>query len=403
LAIGCIAYANGLPFLLTASTLAVWLKSYNLDYTSIGLFGLFHLPYALKPLWAPLLDHLPLPFLTNTLGQRRSWLCLMQVTAIAGLLGMTSLSPVENLYGFAFCGLLVTISAASQNVLLLAYQMETLYSRDWGIGEGMSVFAFRMALLTGSSGALSLSTWLSWQEIYFFMASLMLLGLFAVLIMGEPALSPPQKVRDFSQKRDWLRYVFLNPFKDFMMQKGWVAILIFMLIYRLPGNLLNMMQTLFLLDIGFTNIEISMVAKTFGMGAILVGGFIGGDWIRRYGYRKTLLWGAIAHGVSCVLFLMQEKLGANLPFLYVTIGIEHFFSGVMLTGFFSYQLTCSSLTFAATQLALLTSFANLSGVFAKPLAGLVIDNFGWVHYFVLVVLSAIPGIVWVFRIPFSRD
>jgi PAT family beta-lactamase induction signal transducer AmpG len=75
----------------------------------------------------------------------------------------------------------------------------------------------------------------------------------------------------------------------------------------------------------------------------------------------------------------------------------------MLTAFLSYQLTCANIAFAATQLALLTSVTNLTRVFAKPLAGIVIDNFGWVPYLVLVALSCIPGILWVYRIPFSRD
>lgn len=409
LAIGCIAYANGLPFLLTASTLGVWLKTYGLDYTSIGLFGLLHLPYALKPLWAPIFDHVSLPFLSTILGRRRSWLCLVQVTAIIGLLGMISQDPVENMYAFVACGLLVTISAASQHILLMAYQIETLHSRDWGVGEGMSVFTYRMAILTAGPGALSLATWLSWQEVYLFIASLMFIGLVAVVIGEEPEFASPEKNPVFLKKRDWFRYALLSPFKDFMTQKGWVAILVFMLIYRLPDNLWSMMQTLFLLDLTFTYIEISAVAKTFGMIALLFGGFIGGDWIRRYGYKNTLLWGALAHGVSyllflALLFLVRSKWEAHsIAFLYVTIGIEHFFGGIMLTGFFSYQLTCSSKTFAATQLALLTSFTNLSSVFAKPLAGIVIDHFGWVPFLTLVVLSSIPGILWVYRIPFSRE
>jgi PAT family beta-lactamase induction signal transducer AmpG len=378
------------------------LKSYGLDYTSIGIFGLLHLPYALKPLWAPLLDHVPLPLLTRALGQRRSWLCLVQITAIIGLLGMVSQNPVENLYAFVAFGFLVTISAASQHVLMLTYQIETLSSRDWGVGEGMSVFAYRMAILTAGPGALSLATLLSWQEIYIIISFLMFIGLMAVLMVGEPEGFVEHRTPSFSKKGEWLRYAFINPFKEFMTQKGWVAILVFMLIYRLPENFLSMMQTLFLLDLGFTYIEISAVAKTFGMAASLFGGFIGGYWIRLYGYKKTLVWGALAHGVSCLLFLIQEKLGANIPFLYVTVGIEHFFSGVMLTGFLSYQLTCANMAFAATQLALLTSFANLTSVFAKPLAGVVIDHFGWVPFLVLVVLSSIPGILWVYRIPFPR-
>lgn len=322
---------------------------------------------------------------------------------------MVSQNPIENLYAFVGFGLLVTISAASQHVLLMTYQIETLASRDWGVGEGMSVFAYRMAILTAGPGALSLATWLSWQEVYLFIASLMFIGLLAVVLGEEPEFASSEKIPAFSSKREWVRYALISPFKDFMTQKGWVAILVFMLIYRLPDNLWSMMQTLFLLDLTFTYIEISAVAKTFGMIALLFGGFIGGDWIRRYGYKKTLLWGGLAHGVSYLLFLalmllVRSKFGSQpIAFLYLTIGIEHFLGGIVLTGFFSYQLTCSSKTFAATQLALLTSFANLTGVLAKPLAGIVIDQFGWHLFLGFVVLSSIPGILWVYRVPFSRD
>jgi MFS transporter, PAT family, beta-lactamase induction signal transducer AmpG len=163
LAIGCIAYANGLPLLLTSKTLGVWLETYGLNYTSIGLFGLLHIPYTCKFLWAPILDHVPLPFLKGLLGQRRSWLFLTQLTAILGLFVMILLDPVENLISFFACGFVVSISAASQHILLLTFQMESLHSRDWGIGEGMGVFAYRMAILTGGAGALFLATTFSWK------------------------------------------------------------------------------------------------------------------------------------------------------------------------------------------------------------------------------------------------
>jgi len=405
IAIGCIAYANGLPGLLTASTLGVWLHSYGFNYTSIGLFGLLHIPYAVKFLWAPLLDHYSLPFLKKRLGQRRSWLCLVQVTAIAGLLGMSTLHPLHQLKAFVACGFLVTISAASQHVLLLTYQIETLHSRDWGVGEGMSVFAFRMAMQTAGAGALALAAIFAWQEVYLFITLLMSIGLFAVLFMREPDRFALQHTHSFADRREWLRYAIIGPFKDFMTQKGWGAILVFMVIYRLPEQLLISQEKLFLIHLGFQYTEISML-KTFGIGTSIFGSILGGYWIRTYGYRATLLWGGIAYGISCLFLFMQARGGATLPFLhltlYLTIGLEHFLSGITLTAFFSYQLTCVSIAFAATQLALLTSIHNLSGVLPKPLEGLILDTYGWEAYLALVVLSAIPGVLWVRRIPFSR-
>ncbi|OJW49071.1 MAG: hypothetical protein BGO67_10905 [Alphaproteobacteria bacterium 41-28] len=402
LAIGCIAYANGLPLLLTSKTLAVWLQSYGLNYASIGLFGLLHLPYAIKFLWAPILDHVPLPFLKKSLGQRRSWLCLVQIAGIAGLIAMISLDPILNLKAFVACGFLVTISAASQHILLLAYQMETLDSRDWGIGESMGIFGFRMAILTGGAGALYLATFLSWKEVYLFISLLMLIGIIAVLIIKEPDRVDQQHTHSFAKPWEWIRYALIGPFKDFINQKGWLSILVFMLIYRLPDNLLSMMKTLFFVDLGFTFGQISAVEKVFGLVSTILGGFVGGYCIRLYGFKKTLFWGGLVLGVSFFLLLLQTQVGANISFLCLTIGIERFCSGLALTAFFSYQLTCCSLRFAATQLALLTSFAELSRVFATPLAGLIIDFFGWTAWLVVIILSSIPAVWWISRIPFSR-
>src|SRR3990167_4579072 len=369
LAIGCIAYANGLPLLLTSSTLGIWLKSYGLSYFSIGLFGLLHLPYTFKFLWAPLLDQVPLPFFKKYLGQRRSWLCLLQLTAIAGLWGMISFDPITDLKKFVGCGFVVTLSAASQHVLLLSYQMEILHSEEWGTGEGISILGYRLSILTSGAGALYLATLFSWQEVYFLISFLMFVGLVTVLLMQEPDPFVKDHTHAFENWRKWVSYTFIGPFKDFIRQSTWKDILVFMIVYRLPESLSHMMLPLFLLDLGFSYVDIGNATKIFGLAALVIGGIIGGYWIRDYGYKKVLWWGGWAYGASYLLFLIQQFLGANLPFLYFAIGIEHFCGGITLTAFFAYQLTCCRVTFAATQLALLTSLADLSRTLSTPLAG----------------------------------
>lgn len=402
LTIGCISYANGLPLLLTSKTLGIWLESYGINYTSIGLFGLMHLPYTFKFLWAPILDHTPLPFLHKLLGQRRSWLFLTQLTAIMGLLAMIALDPIQNMIPFVACGFLVTFSAASQHVLLLAFQIESLETQNWGIGESMGVFGFRMAILTGGAGALYLATFFTWKEVYFIITLLMLIGLFAPLLAHTPKQNLHAKKDGSRSPQEWIAYAVIQPFKEFMTKQGWWAILVFMLIYRLPENLLGMMQTLFLLNLGFTYVEVASVEKVYGLGATILGGIIGGYIIRSYGFKSALLWGGIGYGLSLVLFLLQAHMGPNLSFLYVAIGIEHLFSGLSLTAFFSYQLTCCSIRFAVTQLALLTSFASLPRTFASPIAGYAIDSWGWIPFIILVIFSSLPGILWLKVIPHEK-
>ena len=71
--IALMGIASGLPLLLTLSTLSYWLRSQGVDLAAIGLFAAVGLPYSLKPLWAPVIDQLPVPVLTRMFGQRRGW------------------------------------------------------------------------------------------------------------------------------------------------------------------------------------------------------------------------------------------------------------------------------------------------------------------------------------------
>ncbi len=74
IAVFLLGIASGLPLALTTSTLAVWMTELEVDLETIGYFALAGTPYAIKFLWAPLIDQLPLPLLTKLLGRRRAWL-----------------------------------------------------------------------------------------------------------------------------------------------------------------------------------------------------------------------------------------------------------------------------------------------------------------------------------------
>lgn len=400
LAIACISYANSFPFLLTGSTLGLWLRTYGLDYSMIGLFGLLHLPYAFKALWAPFLDQMPLPFLSAKLGQRRSWLFLTQITAIGGILGMVMLNPLEHFPLFMLAGFVMTFSGASQHVLLLAYQREILSSQSWGMGEGISIFTYRLGLLTASAGSLYLATYTDWTVVYGLMGALMSIGLLALFFVKDSHRAP--SLPSSKNWKTWLNNAFLGPFKDFTHQYRWPLILAFMLLYRLPEHCLHPFLSLFLLNLDFSYTEIANATKVCGMMATITGGIVGGYAIRLYGYKLILRGGAIGYGLSCLLFLLLGNFRTSVPAFYGIIILEHFFSGFTLASFFAYQLACCNQSFAATQIALLTSFTSLGALFS-PLAGLLIEKFGWSPYILFTALSAVPGILCLSYLPFPQQ
>src|SRR5580765_6494004 len=82
-AILLMGFSSGLPLALTFGTLSYWLAEVGVSLTAIGLFGLVRTSYSLKFLWAPLIDRLPIPFLTARLGRRRSWALLIKPIAVS--------------------------------------------------------------------------------------------------------------------------------------------------------------------------------------------------------------------------------------------------------------------------------------------------------------------------------
>src|SRR6185369_6349862 len=75
-------FASGLPLPLTFATLSYWLAEAGVSRASIGAFVLVGFSYNFKFLWSPLLDWLPIPYLTSRLGRRRSWAIVLQALLI---------------------------------------------------------------------------------------------------------------------------------------------------------------------------------------------------------------------------------------------------------------------------------------------------------------------------------
>ena len=92
-----LGFSAGLPFLLIFSTLSVWLTESDVSRSQIGYFSWVGLMFSIKVFWAPVVDRMPLPYLTGLLGKRRSWMLLAQIGIVIGLIGIASSNPGENL------------------------------------------------------------------------------------------------------------------------------------------------------------------------------------------------------------------------------------------------------------------------------------------------------------------
>ena len=69
---------SGFPWVIIGSALSLWLKDFELSRSTIGWAGLIFGVYAINFLWAPLIDRIKVPFLTDKIGHRKSWIISLQ-------------------------------------------------------------------------------------------------------------------------------------------------------------------------------------------------------------------------------------------------------------------------------------------------------------------------------------
>jgi PAT family beta-lactamase induction signal transducer AmpG len=407
LAILLLGFASGLPLALTFQTLSVWLAEVGVSKTTIGLFALMGTPYTFKFLWAPLIDWLPLPYLTTRWGRRRGWALATQLALMLAIVGLGATDPARYPARTALWALLVAFCSASQDIVIDAYRVEILEEHQYGAGAAMIVFGYRLGMLASGAGALYLAALFGWFAAYGCMAVLMLVGIATVLCTPEPP-SPlaqmgyqdtaPRATHVRRQRwqatlRAWLRGGVLSPFADFLRRRGWLLILLFILLYKFGDALAGVMSNPFYLALGFTKVDIANISKLLGLAATLVGGFLGGLLVSRLGIIPSLLVCGILQMLSNLLFVLQAVIGYDLAWLAVTITVENLSGGMGTAAFVAYLSSLCNVAYTATQYALLSSFMAFGRTLLSSSGGWLAEHMGWVSFFLVTTAAAVPGLV----------
>lgn len=410
LAILFLGFSSGLPLLLVYGTLSYWLEIEGISLAAIGFFSLARLPYTFKFFWAPLIDHIRLPFLHKLIGHRRSWALVSQACLMASIFGLGTSTPAETPEITAIFAILVAFFSATQDILIDAYRIELLKDDEQGAGAAMYVNGYRLGMLIAGAVAIGLSDWISWPIVYTTMGALIIVGMITILLNREPenlAAIHQLEARDIhsqhlidSGKPAWLAKTIANfeiavvlPFKDFMTRSGWIWVLVFIVLYKMGEAMLGAMANPFYHQIGFSGTEIASVTKVFGLGATLIGGMIGGIVTYRYGIMRALLYCGIVQMVSTLLFAVQAEIGHNIPMLMVAISGENITAGMATTAFVAYLSSQCNTAYTATQYALLSSFMALPRDLFASLSGILAQSLGWTWFFVGCSAIAAPALL----------
>ena len=402
-----LGFSAGLPLLLVFSTLTAWLHDLDVSRSSIGFFGWVGMTYSIKVFWAPVVDRIKVPWLTLKIGQRRSWILIGQLGIMLGLVAMVLVDPKASLLNFSICAVIVAFSSSTQDVAIDAFRIESAVDEMQGALAAGYQFGYRTAMLVAGAGALYMADAYSWDTAYFFMASLMLVGVFTVFIIPEPPRTEKdelksantRKVKTLDRMIFWLQGAFMAPFIEIFKRNGSYAliILVFIAVFRLSDITMGIMANPFYLDMGFTKAEIASISKIFGFFMTLVGAFVGGLCVVRYGVHRPLLLAAVLTAMTNLLFVYLANIGHELNGLVIAISGDNISGGFSGAVFIAYLSSLTNRAFTATQYALFTSLMILPGKFFSGFSGIVVDATSYQIFFIYAALMGIPAILlsWV--------
>nr|WP_108648849.1 MFS transporter [Polynucleobacter rarus] len=401
-----LGFSAGLPLLLVLGTLSFWLREAGIDRTTIGFLSWIGLMYGFKWVWAPLVDRLPIPFFSQRIGRRKSWLLLAQIFVILGLLGMTQANPVLNLSILVWSALLVAFGSATQDIALDAFRIESASAEEQGALAAAYQTGYRLAMIWAGAGALWLAARAqgestgydldAWHVAYGWMAASMLPGIIIVLISKENA--PTMTKTSPKNPLAWLKEAFFQPFAEFIGRYGWYAILILSLIavYRISDVVMGIMANPFYVDMGYTKDEVAATSKVFGVIMTLVGAFIGGGLTIRFGILRILMVGAFLSAVSNLLFAWLATVGHDLYGLIFVISADNLSSGIASAAFIAYISSLTNIQYSATQYALFSSMMLIVPKWLAGFSGMFVDHFGYQQFFVFTAIIGMPVFILIY-------
>jgi len=193
---------------------------------------------------------------------------------------MGILSPAKTPWLVAIFALAVAYLSASQDIVVDAYRADVLEPSELGAGAATTVVGYRVALLVSGALALILSDHLPWRSVYFLMGLLMMACVAFTLTAPEPLekIEPPKSLQE----------AVIEPLASYFRRDGAVAMLVFIMVYKLGDALAGAMTTPFLLELGFSRTDVGTVNKAFGLLSTIVGTLAGGAVIAHIGVNRSL-------------------------------------------------------------------------------------------------------------------
>ena len=416
-------FMSGFPWVLIGSALSLWLKENGLSRSTVGWAGLIFGVYAINFLWAPLVDRIKIPFLSNKLGHRKSWIISMQIIIFISLIAWSVLNPIDNLWLIIALGLGIAISSATQDITIDALRIEQIEENE---GKAMAASAAIQVVgwWTGYKigGVISLMTAEFfqqrgfenyWQLSFLVLTLIIIISSFALFFVPEKnssARNLRQKENDayilskfgiknkFSKILAWLYGTIINPLVSFFRNNSLsvaIGLLSFIFLFKIGEAFLGRMSIIFYKEIGFSKTDIALYSKGIGWITTISFTLLGGLFAIRMGLLKAMFVSGIVMALTNLMFSVLAWVGDSEILFAFTVLIDDLAAAFATVAFVAFISALVDRTYTATQFALLASIGTAGRTLFASSSGTLVDwlNGDWGIFFIITAVMVIPSLL----------
>jgi MFS transporter, PAT family, beta-lactamase induction signal transducer AmpG len=382
LAILVLGAASGFPNQITETALQAWLKDSGATNTTIGILSYVAWPYLLKPLWAPLVDRYPMPFL----GRRRGWILTMQLALAASIAVFALQNPAASLVPVALCAVAIVFFSATQDIAIDAYRTDVAAPSERGVAAALTNLGYRPAAWLAAAVALVIADHFGYRPAFLLLAASMLL--FCIGTFMAPSSQNTYRPRS-------LRESITEPLKALLGSPSALTLIAIVVVFKAGDAFANKLFTPFMLDLGFSKTDIAIYVKPLFTASAVGGSLLGGLLMVRLGLLRSMLIFGVLAALSNLLYCVLVIAGKSYPIMIAAVLIEHVAGAMGGIALVALIMALCDARYSAFQYALLSALALLPRYSLGYPAGWIADHQGWYAYYVASFAIALPGLAMV--------
>ncbi|PXY40538.1 MFS transporter [Flavobacterium cheongpyeongense] len=400
-------FASGLPYAIIISVSVIMYKNLGISNEDIGVYtSLLYLPWVIKPLWSPFIE------LTGT---KRKWFLSMQLLISIAFLLVGFMIPVNGFFMMTLAIFWVAaFASASNDIASDGFYLLVLPKEQQSFFLGIRSTFYRLSMLAGNGLIVLFAGYLEHKygdNTKAWSYTMIAVGFLMALITIYNFFSTPKtEINAVENKETHHDQNFGSVFASFFRKKQIGLVLAFILVFRLGESQLLKMLSPFLLDgkelggLGLDTEAVGIIYGTFGVGALTLGGILGGIAISKQGLTKWMLPMFLAMHLPIIGFILLAFFHpTSIYYIYGVVILEQFGYGFGFTAFMMYLIHVAEGESKTAHYALATGFMAMGMMLPGMLSGYIQQFLGYQNFFIWVFIATIPGLILSRFLIFPKD